>query len=198
MVERWKKVISDRAAKIIDVEEIEPESLELLQPEMRPEEYIESLASAGQFSDAITVLVRALPAREAVWWGCVCASEMELVRKNKGETLALKAAEKWAYKPTDENRLNAFAQAQQSDAPSAGTLSCMAVVFSAGKLELSDDQSVDFDTSKFTGIASAVVLISASEKKGDEYSGALQRFLRKGKDIACGGSGKPRKAKAQG
>ena len=190
MVERWKKVVSDRAAKIIDVEEIEPESLELLEPEMRPEEYIETLSSAGKFADAITVLTRALPAREAVWWGCVCASEMELVRKNKGEVLALKAAEQWAYKPTDENRLNAFTQAQQSDSPSAGTLLCMAVVFSGGKLELGDDQSVDFDVGKFIGIASAVVLISASEKKGDEYDKTLHRFLLKGQDIARGGGGK--------
>ena len=196
MVERWKKVTTEKAAEIIDVEEMDPASLELLKPEMQPEEYIEALYSAGKLADAIMVLVRALPAREAVWWGCVCAGEMELVTKNEGEVLALKAAEKWAYKPTDENRVSAFLQAQKSDTPSAGTLSCMAVVFSGGKLELDENQSVDFDVSKFTGIAGAVVLISASEKKGDEFNEALKQCLLKGKDIARGGSGKPKKTKA--
>jgi hypothetical protein len=196
MVEHWKKVTTEKAAEIIDAEEMEPASLELLQPEMQPEEYIDTLSSAGKWADAIMVLVRALPAREAVWWGCVCAAEMELVSKNEREVLALKAAEKWAYKPTDENRLNAFLQAQKSDAPSVGTLSCMAVVFSGGKLEMGNDQSVDFDASKFTGIASAVVLISASEKKGDEFNQALQQCLLTGKEIACGGSGRPKKEEA--
>ncbi len=43
MVERWKKVTTEKAAEIIDVEEMDPASLELLKPEMQPEEYIEAL-----------------------------------------------------------------------------------------------------------------------------------------------------------
>lgn len=190
MTENWKKVNSDKVVDVIDVETLEAESLELLDPGMSPERFIGKLSSANQWADAISVLTSALPKREAIWWACRCAEEMELMATNKWEAMALKAAEKWAFKPTPENRQDAFMQAQKSDSPSAGTLACMAVVFTEDKLELGDDQVVEFDASKFVGIAKAVILISASEKKGEQYTEALKQFMLKGEHIARGGSGK--------
>lgn len=190
MSENWKKVNSEKVVDVIDVEALEAESIELLEADMRPEAFIGKLTSANQWLDAITVLTAALPKREAVWWACRCAAEMELMAKNKWEALALKAAEKWAFKPTPEHRQEAFAQAQKSDNPSAGTLACMAVTFTEDKLELGDDQVVEFDPAKFVGITKAVILIAANEKKGDQYTEALKQFMLKGEHIARGGSGK--------
>jgi hypothetical protein len=190
MTDVWKKITSEKVADIIDIEELEDESQALLKPDMRPETFIGLLSTAGLLTDAVTVMASSLPKREAVWWACLCAGDMETMSRNKWEALALKAAEAWAFKPTEENRQNAFQQAQKSDNPSAGTLACMAVVFSEAVLELPDDQKVEFDINKFAGIASAVVLISASEKKGDHNAKALEQYLLKGKNIACGGSGK--------
>lgn len=196
MVENWKKVSAEKVSDIIDVDLLDSTSLELLKPDMRPEDYIEVLSSAEKWTDAVTVMARALPKREAVWWACLCASQMESLGENKEETLALKAAEKWAYKPSEENRRNAFLQAQKSDKPSAGTLSCMAVAFSGGKLALNKDQSVDLDASVFTEVVGTVVMISASENDGVQINQRLKQFLLNAKDIACGGSGKPITQKA--
>ena len=191
MVENWKKVSSENVNDIIDVDVLDSTSLELLKPDMRPEAYIEVLSSAEKWTGAVAVMARALPRREAVWWACSCASLMDGLSENKEEILALKMAEKWVHKPTEENRRNAFLQAQKSDEPSAGTLSCMAVAFSGGKLAVSKDQSVDLDASVFTEIVAAVVMISASENDGLHINQRLKQFLQNAKDIACGGNGKP-------
>lgn len=190
MTEKWKKVTAKKVTDIIDIAALEEASQALLEPDMRPEAYIAALSDARKWADAVNVMVSALPAREAIWWVCLCAKEMQLLKRNEAEALALKAAEAWAFKPNEENRLNAFQQAQKSDNPSAGTLACMAVVFSGGNLETGDGQAIEFDASKFAGIASAVVLIAAGEKKGADNAEAMKQFLLRGQNIACGGSGK--------
>jgi hypothetical protein len=199
MVENWKKVSAEKVSDIIDVDVLDSATLELLKPDMRPEAYIEVLSSAEKWTDAVTVMAHALPKREAVWWACLCASMMDGLSENKEEILARKTAEKWVYKPTEENRENALLQAQKSDKPSAGTLCCMAVSFSGGKPgeskdqpDESKDQSVDHDNSVFTEIVGTVVMIAASENDGLHINQRLKQFLHNAKDIACGGSGKPK------
>lgn len=189
MVDIWKKLTSVKASEIVDVSELDAESLELLKPDMRPEEYIGVLSSAGKWSDAVMVMARTLPKREAVWWACVCAAKTEALRKDKDETEALKVAEKWAFKPSEETRKDAFLQAQKSNTPSVGTMSCLAAAFSGGKLAVSKEQSIDLDASVFSKIVSGIVVISASEKGSDQFNTQLEQFLQQGKDIACGGRG---------
>lgn len=197
MTDIWKKVTSEKAEELIGVDELDPESLELLEPGMRPEAYIESLSSAGKWTDAVAVMARTLPKREAVWWACYCARKTEVATKNKEEAAALKTAEKWAFKPTEEHRRDAFLQAQKCTAPSVGTMSCLAAAFSGGKLELNKEQSVDLDASVFTDIVSGTVIMAACEKEADQMNPTLERFLRKGKKIACGGRSKPKAQEKQ-
>lgn len=189
MADQWEKVTSEKVGDIIDVSELQSGSVELLKSDMRPEKYIQALTSADKWPDAVKVMAHALPKREAVWWACICARNMEVLAKNKEEALALKAAEKWVYKPTEENRRKAFLQAQKGDAPSVGTLSSLAAACSGGKLSLGEGQSADLDDSAVPQIVSTVVIISATEKEADQTNQILNSFLQKGIDIACGGNG---------
>ena len=56
------------------------------------------------YPDAVRFIAHALPKREAVWWGWVCA------RRSAGEKpppkikAALDATEKWIAQPTEDNR----------------------------------------------------------------------------------------------
>ena len=122
MEDRWKKTIAERACDIIDTNDLDPESVELLTPEMRPESYVRELCEAKKWPDAVKVMTRSLPPREGVWWACVCARQMQALSGDTCEIEALVAAEKWVIKPNDENRRKAFSLAQESTAKSAGTL----------------------------------------------------------------------------
>jgi len=192
MVETWKKVTSEKVIEIIDADELEDESLEMLKPDMRPEEFIGELASAGSWSEAVMVMSRTLPRREAVWWACVCARDSEELSKDKDEVLALKAAEKWAYEPTEDNRRDAFLQAQKSESPSVGTMACLAVAFTESELSLSAEQSINLDSSEFPKIVSGTVLIAASDKGSEQFDPTVKQFLKQGKNIACGRRVKPK------
>ena len=190
MVDIWKKLTSEKASEIIDDEEFEAEALELLETDARPEAFIETLSAAGKWTDAVMFMARALPKREAVWWACVCAGGTDMLKKHKDEVLALKTAEKWTFKPTEENRVGAFLQSQKSNTPSIGTMSCLAAAFSSGKLSLSEGQSFEPDTTAFPKIISGIILISANDKGPEQFDTLLEQFLQQGINIACGGSGK--------
>jgi hypothetical protein len=189
MDEHWIKVIPERASDVINANDLDAGSQDLLKPGMRPEAFIRELAAARKWSDAVKVMTRALPPREAVWWACVCARHIESLASDSNEIAALEAAEKWVYKPTEENRRDAFRLAQKSKADSAGTLSALAAAFSAGNLPAAEDQHIDLENGVFSRIVDAVVMISAAEKQGKRITKQFQCFLRCGEDIACGGNG---------
>jgi hypothetical protein len=142
------------------------------------------------WADAAMFMARCRPKREAVWWACVCADGTQLLEKHKDEAVAHKVAEKWAYKPNEENRKNAFIQAQKSNTPSIGTMSCLAAAFSGGKLALNEEQSLEPDPTVFPKIISGIVLIAANDQGPEGYDGLLKQFIQQAIDIACGGSGK--------
>jgi hypothetical protein len=186
---QWQKVFAEKAGDIIDAGDLEPESAALLKPEDRPEELIRKLSEAKLWPDAIKVMTRSLPSREAIWWACVCARQMDAVAGSEGEAAALEAAEKWVFKPSDDNRRAAFDVAQDNESPSAGSLAAFSVAFSGGNIPSGDDDYVDMDPAAFAQTVDAAVMVSACEKKGQELHEQFARFLRSGEDIACGGNG---------
>ncbi len=189
MEDQWKKIIAERACDIIDADDLDVGSKDLLNPEMRPETYIRELCSAGMWSDAVKVMARALPPREAVWWACVCARRIDFLADDADEIAALKAAEQWVYKPTSQNQADAFRLAQESDSRSAGMLAALAAAGSEGKLPLIDGQYTDLESSVFPQLLYAVVMISAATNGAEQINEQLRQMLSSGEDIARGGNG---------
>ncbi len=190
MEDRWKKITAERACDIIDANDLDADSVELLNADMRPESFIGELSAAKKWRDAVKVMTRALPPREVVWWACVCARQLKALSGNTSEIAALVAAEKWVNKPTEENRREAFRLAQESAAASAGTMCALAAAFSGGKLPVAENQEIDLESSVFPDIVDAVVMTAAAEKPGEQIDEQLQCFLASGKDIACGRNGR--------
>lgn len=186
---RWKKVTAETARSLVGPGMLEPESEELLEPEARPETFIHALSEAGQLPDAVKVMTRALPPREAVWWACVCARQMAALANNEVEMAALQAAEGWVYEPSEKNRERAFEVVKENDSNGAGILCALAASFSVGNVPLGHGQHMDLDPAVFPQIVDGVVMASAAEKKGEEIKERLRTYLRSGEDIARGGNG---------
>lgn len=169
---------------------LKPESAELLDAEIPPESFIRKLVEKEQLPDAVKVMSRALPAREAVWWACVCAREMESLADDKVEGEALSAAEAWVFEPNDKHRELAFNVVKENDSNGAGIMCALAAAFSAGNAPLGQGQHLDLDPGVFPQIVEGVVMVSATEKKGEEIKDRLRTCLLRGEDIAQGGNGK--------
>lgn len=118
------------AALVVPNCELDEESLELMQEDDNPREYIERLNENGKPGDAITVLTHALPKREAVWWGC----RMVKPGDESFDQTAYTAVKNWVLDPSEENRKAAEAAANNSGVLSPAVCLATAVYLSGGSL----------------------------------------------------------------
>src|ERR1700751_2754793 len=89
-----------KAEAISSLAELREEALTLLHPELQPPDYINLLVEKNLFADAVRFLAHALPKREAVWWGWVCARRAD-PDPTPVTKAALAATEAWIAQPTD-------------------------------------------------------------------------------------------------
>jgi hypothetical protein len=102
-------------------------ALALLRPEMSPREFVDALVEKKKYLAAIDFIAHALPAREAIWWGCLslqrtCGSKLE-----PWERRAFRIAVQWVMQPNEPNRAAAKEPADVlGPASAAGNLAAAA------------------------------------------------------------------------
>ncbi len=124
------KVKAATAGEICACFDLKPEARPLLYDGMGPNEFVEALVAKKQYIAAIDFVAHALPAREAIWWGCLCLQHATGGNLSPLDKAACAAAVQWVIQPTEENRAAAQAPAQ-----AAGTLSA------AGQLAMAASQT---------------------------------------------------------
>ena len=106
----------------------------LVRPDLHPLDFVGLLMEKALYPDAVRFIAHALPKREAVWWGWVCA------RRSAGENpppkikAALDATERWIAQPNDDNRRLAMAAAEKAELGTAAGCAGLAAFFSGGSL----------------------------------------------------------------
>jgi len=112
------KVTAATAAEVCQRFDVSREARELLANGMGPWQFVETLAAKKRYVEGIDFLAHALPAREGVWWGCLCLQHASGDSLTPTERAACVAAVRWVIQPTEENRMAAKAPA---DAAGMGT-----------------------------------------------------------------------------
>src|SRR5438046_304105 len=99
------------AAEVCDRAALPAEARARVRPGQTAGQFLADLAASADFPWGTRFLAAALPKREAVWWACLCVRQSPAAAGAPAEA-ALRAAERWAGDPTDENRRSAFAAAE--------------------------------------------------------------------------------------
>jgi hypothetical protein len=154
----------------------------LLAPGQTARQFFDALVAAPLAEDAIRFLAAALPKREAVWWGVLCARD---TAGTPAARKAVAAAEAWVKDPSEANRraAEAAANAAGHDTP-PGTVAA-AAFYSAGSLappNLPPAPPPDDLTGK--AVAGAVLLAAVADPP--KADAARARFLALGSDVAAG------------
>lgn len=92
--------------------DLKNEARALLREGMSSGEFLEVLLTSKQYLASIDFIAHALPAREAVWWGCLCLHHVCGNNLSELDKEACQAAVQWVLQPTDENRALAKAPAE--------------------------------------------------------------------------------------
>ena len=129
---------------------------------------LEALIAAKRMPEAMRLIAHAMPKREVVWWGCMCARAAPNAALPQQDAEALAAAEAWVRKPDEQHRRAAMAAAQKTEF-----------------------QSPEAWADHHTGHAIAGgVVIAALRGDPARAPDRFARFLLSARDIAAGGAGR--------
>jgi hypothetical protein len=158
----------------------------LLKPDLTARQFLDLLVAQGHLSDAVRFLAQALPKREAVWWGCLCARLVLGPSPPAAVTAALQAAEQWAAAPTDENRRAAFPAGEAADFGTPAGCVAAAAFFSGGSVAPANVPEVP-PAEHLTGqVVGNAVLLAAVQSEPDKAEEKYRRFLALGGDVLEG------------
>ncbi|WP_439551366.1 DUF6931 family protein [Falsiroseomonas sp.] len=171
--------------------ELEPPALAMLEGLATAAEGIVRLEAAGLRNEAARLAAHALPKREAVWWGCMCARGVPDPALLPVDADALLAAEAWVRKPTEENlRRAAMEAAQRTAFRSPEAWAAVGAFWSGGSMAPAG-QPVVPPPDHLTGVAvSGGVVLAAVRLRPERAQDRLARFLAAARDIAAGGAGR--------
>jgi hypothetical protein len=108
----YSKVKSRTASEICTHLKLEKKAQLLLRDGIGPQEFLEALTVNKHYLAGIDFIAHALPAREAVWWGCLCLQHASGSNLSSQEKAGCKAAVQWVLEPTEANRAVAKAAAE--------------------------------------------------------------------------------------
>lgn len=189
-MKHWIKIKADTSAELLVHFELADElAAQHLVPETHPRISVERLMAAQCFLDAVKLLAHGLPKREAVWWACLAARAVQKPDTDQDNQEALLAAEAWAKKPTEENRLRARSLGIKTGHKTAASWAATAAAWSAGSLSGPDEPPVVPPEYLYAHAVAGAVSLAAVLADPDNPSARYQQFLLQGFDLACGGNG---------
>jgi hypothetical protein len=121
------KLTAGRAAEICAWANLKPDALRCLGENMTPRDFVEALIAKRLYVAGIDFLAHALPAREGVWWGCLCLQHAIGSALTPEERAAAIAAVQWVFRPGEDTRIGAKPAADTAGAANpAGALAAAA------------------------------------------------------------------------
>lgn len=121
------KINATSATEVCSRFDLKREARSLLSEGVGSREFLEALVTNQHYLTCVDFIAHALPAREAVWWGCLCLQYVCGDNLSTLDKAACKAAVRWVLQPTEENRAATKGPAESAEpGSSAGALAAAA------------------------------------------------------------------------
>jgi hypothetical protein len=175
--------VPSKTVTISTVAELGEEAMALLRPEMHPLDFVALLMEKALYADAVRFLAHALPKREAVWWGWVCARRAAGDNPQPKIKTALDATEKWIAQPSEENRRGAMAAAQAAELGTAAGCAGLAAFFSGGSLAPPEAPVVPPGEFLSAKAVSGAVIFAAVAKEPERAPERFKSYVAQGVEV---------------
>lgn len=158
----------------------------VLRDGMGPRELLEVLLASKQYTSGIDFMAHALPAREAIWWGCLCIQHACGDNLSPTDKTACIAAVQWVMRPNEQNRAAAKAPAQAAKAPSPAGSLAMAVSLTGGSLGPPNAPPVPPPPFAWSGYVAAAIKFAAIKVEPSRIADTQRLFVELGMRLAEG------------
>src|ERR1035441_7121576 len=173
-----------KTVTISTVGELGEEAMALVRPDLKPLDFVALLMEKALYPDAVRFIAHALPKREAVWWGWVCARRAAGDNPQPKIKAALEATEKWIAQPSEDNRRGAMAAAQKAELGTAAGCAGLAAFFSGGSLAPPEAPVVPPGEFLSAKAVSGAVIFAAVATEPEKAPEKFQNFVAQALDVA--------------
>jgi hypothetical protein len=177
---------SDSAVEICSRFKLDEKARALLRDEMGAREFVEVLLAQGLYVPAIDFLAHALPARHAIWWGCLCLQYATGDKLTEPDKSAAAAAVRWVLQPTEENRAAAKAPAEKAGYSSAAATLARAANWTGGSLGPPDMPPVPPGPFLPATAVATAINFAAVKVEPSKVVGTHRLFIELGIEVAEG------------
>jgi len=179
------KITFQNAADVWKRYDPEEEAIGCQREGMNPETYLEALAAAELWSEAVKFLTQALPKREAIAWAYQCVRSVAGPELSLPTQATLQAVEEWLADSTDARRRAAHSAAKTVGFDTPAGCVALGVFFSGGSLGPPSLDHAIAPSNDLTGKALAgALLIAAVITEPENAPMKLQSFLEQGLQFA--------------
>lgn len=180
------KTAAATAADVCKHFELSKEGAALLQPGQLPRPFLEALIAQQYYPDAARFMAHAMPRREAIWWGCLCARQAYGDKIPEKHKASLQLAETWVEQPTDANRRAAFKAAESAEFKNPAGLLGLAVFFSAGSIAPPGLAEVSAEPNLSPNSVANSIILAAVLNDSAKAPERFPQFFALGFDVANG------------
>jgi hypothetical protein len=186
------KITATQSGEICRYFQLSKEAKKLLKPELAPQQFLALLMEKNLLQDGVQFMAHTLPPREAIWWACLAARGGLGDEPTEEDQAALKLAEQWVFKPTEEHRRITLAAAEAAEFNTAAGWAAAATFWSGGNI--APEGSLTFEPPKhqYSKAAAGAVMLAALQGDQTRIEARYRALLDQAIDIAQGGSGKPK------
>lgn len=183
------KVQALTAAELLKNFDVSEEAEEHLVVDTAPEVSILRLMEVNLYPDAIKLLAHALPKREAVWWACLTARDIQGPQTDENNVNALIAAESWAKKPNEKARLRCKALGEKTRHQTPASWAATAASWCHGSLAGENEPVIEPPKHLYAHAVAGCVSLAAILSDPITPEKPFQRYMNQGLDLARGGNG---------
>jgi len=184
------KVQALTAAELLQHFEVSEEAEEHLVPDTAPEVSIDRLMEVGLYHDASKLLAHGLPKREAVWWACLAARDIQNPQTDEDNANALIAAESWVKKPTEESRIRCKQMGEKTKHKTPASWAATAASWCHGSLAAEGEPVIEPPEHLYAHAVAGAVTLAAAFSDPVNPDKQFIRFLQQGLSLARGGNGR--------
>jgi hypothetical protein len=186
--ENLKKIPPEPAARMLAMQNMKLQTKLDAPASASVQVVLEELEGKAAKFDILRVLAVALPPREATWWACLAGHDL-IGPEPKVVPPPLASAERWVFKPTEENRIAARDAFETADMDDNTTFCAMAALYADGTLGPGDMNDTPAPPNGVSAAVFAMNLLSMNMNV-ETMDVHIETLIDRGLDIARGGNGR--------
>ncbi|MDG1282049.1 MAG: hypothetical protein P8O10_12145 [Pseudorhodobacter sp.] len=186
--ENLKKIPPEPAARMLALQNMKLQTKLDAPASASVQVVLEELEGKAAKFDILRVLAVALPPREATWWACLAGHDL-IGPEPKLVPPPLASAERWVFKPTEENRIAARDAFETADMDDNTTFCAMAALYADGTLGPGDMNDTPAPPNGVSAAVFAMNLLSMNMNV-ETMDVHIETLIDRGLDIARGGNGR--------